>query len=1586
MSARTWWSAKAGPKPAEKRDNQAGDDPDLGMDELLDARFDEAGRLSQIGHGRRQRIADRLDPRPAEAGFDELDLAVRKLSEGLEAIERQSRTAKQQKPDAPPAEEPPEGGRDFVTYSLDRLEARLEALSKRLQQRTGSGRAASTPSQSTSRRLDPSLAISAEAEAAAQLAEARRLAEAEEARRIEAEEARRAEVEEARRAAIEAADRTRRAEEAVAEAARREAQAAATEERRQAEIADAKRQAEMADARRQAELAEARRQSEVAEARRQAELAEARRQAEMAEARREAELAEAQRRSEMEAVASELRRQVEEAEAIRLADIAEVKRNAEAAEARHRAEAAETLRQAEIAAARREAEKGAIVERQFAEIEGRIEALQRGLDDNQVEPVREELLDLVQQMTEMSRGGRATAGALDGVSARLDEMEVKINAARNMAGNRLGDIQDRLVGLVERIDEIEVEIPGFDAIRVNQSAILERFDRMEGLVERLSSADELLERIEGLKRQMQTAASQKEVGRIEEQILKLADRLDALPEDMSDKPMLEGIEGQLGALATEFAEARRQRKQAANEVDERLAELSAQLRDVAESGRTPDLSGIEDRISRLASQVTEDRQSNGDMLGRLERQLGALASAIEQQEGNAAVLEGLTHKVDSIANALDAQDAAGARRDIESLGRRLEQVAEQLSAQAEHLSRRQVEPLAARLDEVGSQLEELSRRAADQRALQAQIESIISRLEVLKGRSVDPARLNDLFERVDIALRAIPEDRFDRLEERLKDIAPADRFDRLEKKIAETAAGGATAERISGLERKLDEIGRVFTSGGELLTQEDLTDLRSDIVALRRELRSLPGFGQGETSLGEMMRTIVKRLERLPQDALVTTADLDAQMERIARILEDPAHSRAALTQMEAGLKSIEERLDETRRALEAPRSDEDAGPAGLARALSDDVSVLKSSTQASERKTRDAIDAVQGTLEAVVKRMAFLERDTGAPAVARSAVEQRAAPSAQTAEEAADQPPASLLSRLTSRQLLRRATGGRAESFSPEPEESDEGSDIPLEPGTDAPLSSTLSGAPSSNTEFMSGARKGRVSRAERGSTPAIAETPAGIDDDFLAAARRAARAAAKEATESDDETPVAEAIADGSKSSRGRIALIAAAIAAAIAVAALFVVRPDMWPGAAETPTNVQATAPATEPEALPAPEISAAPLPEMTEPEVAAPSQAMTTQPADEPEATSPSEVAATAEPTDEPEATPPQAELRPEEPLPPANADEETAAASPAASEPASEAPMASDPSAAEAEIAATEPSSSEALPLAPTLPEEIGSDRLRDAATAGDPVAAFEVAARYAEGRGVLPDMATAVIWYERAANVGLAPAQYRLGSIYEKGLGVPKDLAVAQKWYQRAADAGNVKAMHNLAVLFAEGAGGEPDLEHAADLFRQAAERGVRDSQFNLAILHARGLGVPQDLMEAYKWFGIAASSGDAESAKRRDIIGEALSEDDRAKAEEAVATFQPTPLASEANEVLMPDGGWSDAQNSTSVEVQDQNELVALVQRLLAENGFDPGPPDGMLGRKTTDAIAEFQSKAGLPKTGKIDNALVAALQAPAT
>jgi hypothetical protein len=91
MIARTSWSAKADRKSGTENGEGAADKSGLPLDDLLDARFDEAGRLAQVGL--RQRVGERLDPRPPAMSADELERAVQKLAQGLEAIERQNTQA-----------------------------------------------------------------------------------------------------------------------------------------------------------------------------------------------------------------------------------------------------------------------------------------------------------------------------------------------------------------------------------------------------------------------------------------------------------------------------------------------------------------------------------------------------------------------------------------------------------------------------------------------------------------------------------------------------------------------------------------------------------------------------------------------------------------------------------------------------------------------------------------------------------------------------------------------------------------------------------------------------------------------------------------------------------------------------------------------------------------------------------------------------------------------------------------------------------------------------------------------------------------------------------------------------------------------------------------------------------------------------------------------------------------------------------------------------------------------------------------------------------------------------------------------------
>ncbi|MBN9010723.1 MAG: SEL1-like repeat protein, partial [Rhizobiales bacterium] len=278
-----------------------------------------------------------------------------------------------------------------------------------------------------------------------------------------------------------------------------------------------------------------------------------------------------------------------------------------------------------------------------------------------------------------------------------------------------------------------------------------------------------------------------------------------------------------------------------------------------------------------------------------------------------------------------------------------------------------------------------------------------------------------------------------------------------------------------------------------------------------------------------------------------------------------------------------------------------------------------------------------------------------------------------------------------------------------------------------------------------------------------------------------------------------------------------------------------------------------------------------------------------------------------------------------------------------------------------------------------LATAIGSDRLRAAAAAGDPSAAFEIATRYAEGNGVAVDLATAVAWYERAADGGVAVAQYRLGSLYERGQGVKKDLTAAVNWYQRAADQGNVGAMHNLAVLMSEGVDGQPDSAKALQWFLAAGNYGVKDSEYNLGVIYARGIGTQRDMQESYKWFAIAAAQGDKDAGTRRDEVAATLTQDQLAKVRAAVSAWKAKPAIAEANVVNAPAGGWD--IGGVAVTADDQQALVKKIQALLTEQGYDVGTPDGVAGPKTRDAVKAYQRSIGAAETGQIDQQLVASL-----
>jgi len=58
--------------------------------------------------------------------------------------------------------------------------------------------------------------------------------------------------------------------------------------------------------------------------------------------------------------------------------------------------------------------------------------------------------------------------------------------------------------------------------------------------------------------------------------------------------------------------------------------------------------------------------------------------------------------------------------------------------------------------------------------------------------------------------------------------------------------------------------------------------------------------------------------------------------------------------------------------------------------------------------------------------------------------------------------------------------------------------------------------------------------------------------------------------------------------------------------------------------------------------------------------------------------------------------------------------------------------------------------------------------------------------------------------------------------------------------------------------------------------------------------------------------------------------------------------------------------------------DISEEIKRIRIIQALLKNSGFDPGPIDGIMGPRTQGAIRQFQNKNGLPETGLIDDKIL--------
>lgn len=217
-----------------------------------------------------------------------------------------------------------------------------------------------------------------------------------------------------------------------------------------------------------------------------------------------------------------------------------------------------------------------------------------------------------------------------------------------------------------------------------------------------------------------------------------------------------------------------------------------------------------------------------------------------------------------------------------------------------------------------------------------------------------------------------------------------------------------------------------------------------------------------------------------------------------------------------------------------------------------------------------------------------------------------------------------------------------------------------------------------------------------------------------------------------------------------------------------------------------------------------------------------------------------------------------------------------------------------------------------------------------AAQDGDALAQLQIGYAYATGQGIEKDAGKGFHWYAKAANQGLSHAQANMGNAYFYGRGVTKDPAVAVQWYRRAAEQNHANAQTHMGYAFANGIGVKKDDAQAVDWYRRAIANGEPYAMNNMALMYEAGRGgLSKDRDKALELWRRAARLGN-------DLAGENL--------------------------------------EKRNESIHD----IAEVQRLLADLGFDPGPIDGKMGKKTAAAIREAEAHFGLIRSGAASQKLI--------
>ncbi|MET3598560.1 tetratricopeptide repeat protein [Martelella mangrovi] len=179
--------------------------------------------------------------------------------------------------------------------------------------------------------------------------------------------------------------------------------------------------------------------------------------------------------------------------------------------------------------------------------------------------------------------------------------------------------------------------------------------------------------------------------------------------------------------------------------------------------------------------------------------------------------------------------------------------------------------------------------------------------------------------------------------------------------------------------------------------------------------------------------------------------------------------------------------------------------------------------------------------------------------------------------------------------------------------------------------------------------------------------------------------------------------------------------------------------------------------------------------------------------------------------------------------------------------------------------------------------QTGRDLVRQAAEAGDPLAAFNHATILVEEDPGPEGLRSALPWYEMAAEADIADAQYALSQIYRALEGIPEEKRELWRyWLRRAANADHDTAQLDLALALINGTDMPRNLPEGFDWMHRAALNGNAAAASRLAYLYLNGIGTPVD-REAAAMFYLTARNVGLKNEEMEQLLS-SLSPENRAK------------------------------------------------------------------------------------------------------